>query len=95
MAQPVDFIGTNIIMKAPAGSEETVSDVRAFTNGQCCVTCWHLTEEEKSEVSRTGLVYLSVHYGGGMPPVYVGDENAVRAMTVDYGGTFPKQVQQA
>lgn len=78
MAQPVDFIGTNIIMKAPQGREETVNDVRAFTNEQCCVTCWQLTPDELAEVYRTGKVFLSVHYGGGMPPVFVGGEDAVR-----------------
>lgn len=95
MAQPVDFIGTNTIMKAPTGREETVNDVRAFTNEQYCVTCWHLTDEEVAEVNRTGRIFLSVHYGGGMPPVFVGGEDAVREMTVDYDGTFPKQEQSA
>lgn len=49
MGQPVDFTGTNVIMKAPHGAEN-VDDVRAFRN-----------------------------------------EQAMRAMTIDYGGTFPRQ----
>lgn len=93
MAQPVDFIGTNVVMKAPAGAEN-VSDVRAFRNEQCCITCWHFTEDELEEIARTGRAFLSVHFGGGMPPVFVGGENAVREISADYGGTFPKQVAQ-
>lgn len=94
LAQPVDFIGTNTIMKAPKGREETVNDVRAFRNEQCCVTCWQLTEAERAEINQTGRIYLSVLFGGGMPPVFVGGEDAVREHTVDYGGTFPKQEAQ-
>ena len=91
MAQPVDFTGTNVIMKAPRGSEEIVQDVRAFRNEQCCITCWNLTADEIEEVNRTGRIFLSVHYGGGMPPVFVGGEDSVREISADYGGTFPKQ----
>jgi hypothetical protein len=91
VAHPVDFIGTNVIMKAPRGQEETVRDVSAFRNEQCCITCWQLTEDELAEVNRTGRIFLSVHYGGGMPPVFIGGEDAVREISADYGGTFPKQ----
>lgn len=90
MAHPVDFIGTNVVMKAPAGAEN-VNDARAFRNDHCCVTCWQLTPSEIVEVVETGRVYLSIHFGGTMPPAFVGGEDAVREITADYGGTFPKQ----
>ncbi len=87
MAQPVDFNGTNIIMRAPPGRED-ISDVRAFANGRCFVTCWELTDAEKAEVARTGKVYVSL-FGGGMQPLFVGGAEDVRSVIVDYGGAFP------
>lgn len=91
LADAIDFAGTNIVMRAPPGREETVNDVRAFRNAMCCVTCWQLSDAELAEIARTRRVYLSVFMGGGRPPVYAGGEDEVRAITVDYGGTFPKQ----
>lgn len=90
MAAPVDFTGTNTRMLPPKGREDVV-EVKAFRNRACCVTCWQLSDDERAEVSRTGLVYLSVFMGGGMPPVFVGSEADVRAITADFGGTFPPQ----
>lgn len=91
---PVDFKGTNVVMKAPQGAEN-VNDVPAFRNRQCCVTAWKFTAEEIDEINRTGTLFLSVFMGGGMPPVFLGCESEVRALAADYGETFPKQDGQA
>jgi hypothetical protein len=88
MAYPVDFTGINVVMKAPKGAED-VLDVGAFRNEQCCVTCWKLTEEELAEVAKSGLVYLTVLFGGGMPPVFLGSGTEVSALVARYGETFP------
>ena len=90
MATPVNFKGTNVRMNPPDGAEN-IQPVMAFRNEQCCITCWELTPGEIDEVNRHGRVWLSVHFGGGMPPVFVGGEDAVREISADYGGTFPRQ----
>lgn len=84
MADAVNFPGSNIVMSAPVGAEN-VSDLHAFTNGVCCVSCWHLTADEIAEITKTGQVYVSVFMGGGMPPIFVGSETEVRNIVADYG----------
>lgn len=84
MGTAVKFNGANCVMKAPKEAEN-VYDVHAFTNGVCCVTCWQLTKEEIEEIVRTGQIYVSVFFGGGMPPIFIGDEAAVRSTVADYG----------
>jgi hypothetical protein len=90
LTRAIDFEGTNVIMRAPAGRDD-VQDVHAFRNRACCVTCWKLDPDAIAEVARTGRVYLSVFMKGGMPPVFVGSESETRQLTADFGGTFPKQ----
>ena len=89
MATPVDFKGTNIVMRAPPGRED-ISDVQAFTNGRCYVTKWKLTADERTDVERTGSVYVSL-FGNGMQPLFVGGSEEVRSVIVDYGPAFPPQ----
>jgi hypothetical protein len=84
MGTSVKFDGTNVVMKAPEGAENVV-DVHAFTNNVCCVTCWELTPDEIEEIVKTKRCYVSVFFGGGMPPIFVGDEAAVRDIVADYG----------
>jgi hypothetical protein len=90
MASAVSFPGANMVLRAPAGQEETVSDLHTFTNGLCSVSCWELSPEELAEVSRTGKVFISIFSGRTQPPVFVGDEEAVRSLVVDYGGVWKK-----
>ncbi len=87
MAHPVDFAGSNMVLRAPEGAEN-VSDLHTFTNGACSVSCWQLSPEEIAEVTRTGLVFLSVFSGRSQPPVFVGAQEEVRALVVDYGGVW-------
>lgn len=88
MATPVEFAGANMVLRAPPGREETVSDLHTFTNGNCSVSCWELSPEELAEVQRTGRIYLSVFWGRTQPPVFVGGEEEVRSLVVDYGGVW-------
>ncbi|NSY10818.1 hypothetical protein G6L14_02155 [Agrobacterium vitis] len=90
MAQPVKFDGANMVLRAPAGQEETVFDLYTFTNGACSVSCWELSAEELAEVNRTGRVFLSVFSGRSQPPVFIGNEEAVRSIVVDYGGVWKR-----
>lgn len=90
MAEPVDFKGTNRTLHAPQGRDD-VSALRAFSNAGTCVTCWRLSLEEVQEIVATGRVWLSILFGGTMPPALVGSESTMREFCADYGGTFPRQ----
>lgn len=88
MASAVQFDGANRILRARPGQEETVSDLHTFNNGRCSVSCWELSPEEIAEVQRTGRIYLSVFFGETQPPVFVGGEEEVCSLVVDYGGVW-------
>lgn len=91
MAEAITFDGANMVLGAPAGSEETVSALHTYTNGMCSVSCWRLSPEELAEVNRTGgIIFLSVFSGRSQPPVFLGDEEAVRTLVVDYGGVWKR-----
>jgi len=89
MATGIDFAGTNVTMNPPEG-EDDVTPIRAFHNGECCVTCWQLSDDERAEIAKSGKVYLSIWFGGGMPPAFVGSEDRVRDLVGHFGPTFPK-----
>lgn len=87
MGAPVQFEGANMLLRAPEGAEN-VSDMHTFTNGICSVSCWELSADELAEINRTGRIYLSVFSGRTQPPVFVGDEETVRSIVVDFGGVW-------
>lgn len=89
MAEAVYFEGANRKPGPPPGSEN-VGDLYTYTNGLCSVSCWQLTPEEIAEVARTGRLYVSILSGPSQPPVFLGGEDEVRALVVDYGGVWPK-----
>lgn len=95
MAEPVDFTGTNLVLNPPAGEEDRVGGMRAFTNGNVVVSCWQLTPEEIEFVMRTGRIFVGQWSGQTIFPTYVGDERSMRAIVADYGRTIPRQAEQA
>lgn len=82
MAQPVDFKGSNCKLR---GNTENIGDLPVFRNGVCSVSCWRLSPDEMAEINRTGVAYLAVFFGSTQPPVHLGSETEVRAVTADYG----------
>lgn len=94
MAEAIDFPGSNMILGAPIGHEESVSDLYTFTNGNCSVSCWRLSAEEMEEINRTGCIFLSIFSGRSQPPVFVGGEEEVRSLVVDYGGVWARGTAQ-
>jgi hypothetical protein len=87
MARSTDFPGATITL---AGESEDVGDLRVFRNGICCVSCWELSDEELAEIVRTKRVFISVFSGASQPPVYVGAEEQVRSVVIDYGGVWKR-----
>lgn len=84
MARPVtDWPAANFVFTAPEGRDD-VCDLQVFKNPQYTVSCWKLSPEELAEVAKTGCVYLSI-MGGGMPPVFLGSEDEVRALIGEHG----------
>lgn len=51
-------------------TEEECGPLPVHDAGEALVSCWQLTEEERAEVARTGVVWLWV-FGRGTPPVAV------------------------
>lgn len=90
MGEPVSFPGQNTVLRSPPGQEDTVSELYTFTNGYCSVSCWRLSPEELAEINRTGMVFISIFSGRTQPPIFVGDEEAVRSVVVDYGDVWKK-----
>jgi hypothetical protein len=89
MGQPIDFAGTNTVLVPAEGTEDRVCDMRVFSNGNCLVSCWKLSPAEVAGINATGRVFISMMtFGHRPPPVYVGDEASVRAVTEDFGGAW-------
>lgn len=87
MADPVNFRGSNSVLKGPSGRDD-VRDLPTFRNGVCCVSAWELTEEEMASVMETRTVFVSVLSGQTQPPVYVGDRHSVNQLAMAYGSGF-------
>ena len=87
MAAAVNFHGANMLLGPPKGSEN-VCELYTYTNGRCSVSCWELSAEELAEIARTGRVFVSIFSGRSQPPVYVGSEDSVREVVVDFGGVW-------
>ena len=90
MAEAIRFDGANMVLQPPEGSEETVSALHTYSNGMCSVSCWRFSAVELAEINRTGVAFLSVFSGRSQPPVFLGDEESVRRMVVDYGGVWKR-----
>lgn len=87
MARAVPFPGSNFYLGAPRGADN-VEGMPTFTNGNCSVSCWELTEDELAEVARSKRIFISVLSGKTQPPVFLAPESVMRGFLVDYGGTW-------
>jgi hypothetical protein len=90
MSHPIQFKGANTVMRAPEGAEN-VQDMHVFRTRHSCVSCWELTQEEVSEINRTGKIFLSVLMDGAQPPVYVGSEKETRGVLIDFGPVWDRE----
>lgn len=90
MASPVHFSGANMRLLPPDGADN-VQEMSTFTNGVCSVSCWELSPGEIDAINRTGRIWLSCLTGQTSPPVYIGSEEAVRAVVVDFGPVWKRE----
>lgn len=90
MANAIKFAGANMTLLPPDGAEN-VDTLHTYTNGICSVSCWELSQDELAEVLRTGRVFLTVLSGQTQPPVFIGSEDTVRSVVVDYGGVWARE----
>jgi len=75
MANPVGFDGANTVFRAP-DDEENCVDLEALRLDSEIVSCWRLTDEELTNIQKTGVIWLSV-LGKQMPMVLVSGGNYV------------------
>lgn len=69
MANSVGFDGANFVFRAPENmTPEQCADLPAFVSDGQIISCWRLTPEEISTITKTGVVWLSIT-GMAMPPV--------------------------
>lgn len=91
MANPVKWHGANKILRA-GNQDDRIVELNIFNNGHCSVSCWQLTDEELVDIIQSGgKIYLAVMYGPSQPPVFVGTEDSVRRIAIDFGGVWKKE----
>ncbi len=93
MGNPAPFVGSRPI--APPPGRDDVREAHYFTNGTMVVSAWQLSAEEVEQINRDGgKIFVAVASGKAFFPTLVGSSETVRALLVDYGGTFPKQPEE-
>lgn len=91
MAEAIHFPGANFVFKAPPGRDD-IRDLHTFRqhDGPSNVSCWRFTPEELAEVNRTGCCFLTVMSHHMFFPAFVGTEDTVRSVIIDYGSVWKK-----
>lgn len=68
--EPVHFPQVNRVLGKPAGmSDEECQPLPVFTDGQRCVSCYQLTDEDVADLVKTRRLWLHVWSGSTQPPV--------------------------
>ena len=92
MANPIAWHGTNKVLKASKERKADILDMHVFNNGIASVSCWELTPEELADcIQAGGCIFVSVLAGPTSPPIFVGSEETVRTMLIDYGKVWPRK----
>ena len=68
MAEPIHFPESNTTWHGPTGMPD-VGDLPSYREKDETISCWQLTDDEKAEVLKTGVVWL--HIWGIHPPVSI------------------------
>jgi hypothetical protein len=93
MANAIPWHGQNKLFTTPKGEEkDRVLPLPVFNNGNVSVSCWQLTKEELADIiQNNGKIYLAVFFGNKQPPVFVGSEDNVRSVVLDFGHVWKKE----
>ncbi len=76
--KPIDFPESNKNLLKPEGmTDEECGSLPVLTDGQVCVSCWELSEEEKKQLLETGKIWLMVYSGQTQPPVCLTTEKPI------------------
>lgn len=73
MAEPCDFQGANVVLRAPEGwtQEQCVDMPILKTEDGQLISAWRLTPEEMIKIQNTGVIWLKVLTTAAPPPVCV------------------------
>ena len=74
--KPKDFEHSNKTLTAPEGmSEEECKNLRVYTDGHQCISCWELSDDEIQHIVHNKKVWLGVLTGETQPPVFLTAES--------------------
>ncbi len=90
MSEAIPWHGQN--KRLTSTNDDRLREICVFNNGSFSVSCWQLTAEELTDIIQNGgKVYLAVLFGKSQPPCFVGSEDSVRSVVVDYGPVWKKE----
>lgn len=90
MAEGIYFEGANTKLGPPAGAPKgSVRDLFVFRNGVTVVSCWKLSQEDLNQIALTGEIWSSQMSGETIHPMFIGNREDVRRLTLDSGSTYP------
>lgn len=90
MANAIPWHGNNKTLSAP--NHENIGSLPVFNNDRVTVSCWQLTEAEIIDIIQNGgKIFVAVMYGKSQPPMFVGTEDSVRSVVIDYGKVWKKE----
>lgn len=95
MANSIPWHGQNKRLVTPAGEDKArIAELNIFNNGKCSVSCWQLTEAELVDIIQNGgKVFVACLYGPSQPPLFVGSEDTVRDVVIDFGGVWKRETK--
>jgi len=69
---PIEFNEQNkVLLKPESMTDEECKSLPVFSNGDECVSCWQLSDEEIEKLKETKCVWLGVLSGSTQPPVFL------------------------
>lgn len=74
---PVPFKQANMTLGPAPGTEDKVTPLPVFNDGEHTTSCWMLSPEELKQVSETGRIYVRVWAGRSSPPICAAAFNPV------------------
>jgi hypothetical protein len=81
--QSIDFEESNVILGKPATmTDEQCNSLNVFTDGQTCVSCWELSDDELKKLMETKKIWLGVLSGTTQPPVFLTVEKPLQQVAV-------------